>query len=177
MREGEYRRRLKNILSRYKYVLLVFAVGAALLSWPVRSEEKTKTEPEPQTVRQDDAPEGVEAKLENLLSMIEGVGDVKVMLTLSSGPESIYADEKTLSTDAGGESSGAKTQSQSAYVVLRDSGGNESLVELKKLYSRYRGALIVCRGAANPSVRLAVVEAVKAVTGLGTDCITVAKMR
>ena len=176
MRRGEYWQRLKNILSRYKYVLLIFAVGALLLSWPVKSAEKPKQEPAPKTAQQDDAPEGVEAKLENLLSMIEGVGDVKVMLTLSAGPESIYADEKTLSTDAGSESYGAKTQSQSAYVVLRDSSGNESLVELKKLYSRYRGALIVCRGAANPSVRLAVVEAVRAVTGLGTDCITVAKM-
>ena len=39
------------------------------------------------------------------------------------------------------------------------------------------GAVIVCRGAENPEVRLSVTNAVAAYTGLGSDKITVMKMK
>ena len=41
----------------------------------------------------------------------------------------------------------------------------------------YQGAIVVCQGADSPSVRLAIVQAVSSVTGLGTDHITVLKMK
>ena len=173
MRAGAYREKLGNILSRYKYALIVAALGLVLLSLPVSREKKQKAQPAPAAP---DAAEGVEEKLENLLSMIEGVGDARVMLTVLSGPEALYAEERSVSTDAGSGAGGARTQSEYSYVVLRGADGGESLVETKRVYARYKGALVVCRGADDPSVRLAVSEAVRAVTGLGADCITVAKM-
>ena len=39
----------------------------------------------------------------------------------------------------------------------------------------YRGALIVCEGGGNDAVRLQVIEAVAALTGLGSDRIAVVK--
>ena len=44
-------------------------------------------------------------------------------------------------------------------------------------YPRFQGALIVCEGADSAAVRLRLLEAVSAVTGLSTDRITVVKMR
>lgn len=41
----------------------------------------------------------------------------------------------------------------------------------------YQGAIVVCQGADDPGVKLALVQAVASVTGLGTDQITVVKMR
>jgi len=41
----------------------------------------------------------------------------------------------------------------------------------------YRGAVVVCQGGDNASVRLAVVEAVSNATGLTSDRITVLKMK
>lgn len=41
----------------------------------------------------------------------------------------------------------------------------------------YQGALIVCSGAGSASVRLAVVDAVADLTGLGADQISVIKMK
>lgn len=176
MEKQEYLKLAGNIFNRYKYVLLVAAVGVILLCWPSGNKREKTTENKEETHKQEQTVEGVEAKLEELLSMIEGVGEVRVMLTLSAGPESIYADEKTLSSDSGSAAGGTKTQSQGQYVVVKDAQGNESLVGLKTLYSRYRGALVVCAGADDASVRLAVTNAVRSVTGLGTDCITVEKM-
>ena len=41
----------------------------------------------------------------------------------------------------------------------------------------YLGAIVVCQGADNNTVRLAIVEAVSRATGLGADKISVLKMR
>lgn len=167
---------VRNILNRYKYVLLVAALGVVLLTWPCADQSQTQVQAQAQEEMPDTDIEGVEKKLESLLSMIEGVGDVKVMLTLYSSPEWVYADEKKLSSDTGSAGTGGKTDSENHYVVIEDSSGNERLVPVRQKYAQYKGALVVCRGADNASVRLAVVNAVKSVTGLTADCITVEKM-
>lgn len=167
---------VRNILNRYKYVLLVAALGIVLLAWPGADQSQTQVMTQAREEMPDTDIEGVEEKLESLLSMIEGVGDVKVMLTLYSSPEWVYADEKKLSTDTGSAGTGGRTDSENHYVVIEDSGGNERLVPVRQKYAQYKGALVVCRGAENATVRLAVVNAVKSVTGLTADCITVEKM-
>ena len=45
----------------------------------------------------------------------------------------------------------------------------------RTVYPTYRGALVVCQGADRAEVRLAVTEAVTALTGLTADRVTVAK--
>ena len=42
-------------------------------------------------------------------------------------------------------------------------------------YPTYRGALVVCQGGDRADVKLAVTEAVSALTGLSSDRVTVAK--
>ena len=43
--------------------------------------------------------------------------------------------------------------------------------------AQYLGVIVVCEGADSPAVRLAIVEAVSDVTGLGADRISVLKMK
>jgi stage III sporulation protein AG len=45
------------------------------------------------------------------------------------------------------------------------------------LAPQYLGAIVVCQGADRSDVRLAIVEAVSALTGLGADKISVLKMK
>ena len=45
------------------------------------------------------------------------------------------------------------------------------------LPATYRGAVVVCQGADDPRIRLAIVEAVSMATGLGADRISVLKMK
>ncbi len=167
---------VRNILNRYKYVLLVAVLGVVLLAWPSADSDQVQIQTHQQDDLLDTDVEGVEEKLESLLFMMEGVGEVKVMLTLNSSPEWVYADEKKLSSTQGDLGVGGDTNSENHYVILEDSSGNERLVPVRQKYAQYKGALVVCRGADNASVRLAVVNAVKSVTGLSTDCITVEKM-
>ena len=47
------------------------------------------------------------------------------------------------------------------------------MVVTREIYPQFRGALVVCQGADDPAVRLAVIEAVSALTGLGSDRVCV----
>ena len=51
----------------------------------------------------------------------------------------------------------------------------EEVVVTKSIYPVYRGALVVCDGGDEARVKLAVTEAVTALTGLSADRVTVAK--
>ena len=49
------------------------------------------------------------------------------------------------------------------------------MVVTQERYPQYRGALVVCDGGGSDSVRLQIINAVSALTGLGTDRIAVVK--
>ena len=146
--------RLKTILGKYRYVLLVALAGLALMLIPGGSEE---AEPLPALA----AAESLESRLEAILSRIDGAGEVRVLLTEERGGEVFYQTE--------GE--GEKT------VLISGSDRSESGLIRTTEAPSYRGAVVVCRGADSAAVRLAVVEAVANATGLGTDRITVLKMK
>ena len=55
---------------------------------------------------------------------------------------------------------------------VTDAGG---VVVTQETYPQYRGALVVCQGGGSAEVRLAVTEAVAALTGLPADRVAVAK--
>ena len=146
--------RLKPILMKYRYVLLVALAGLALMLIPGGSEE---AEPMPAAAVE----ESLESRLESILSRIDGAGEVKVLLTEERGGEVFYQTE--------GED--GKT------VLVSGADRSESGLVRTTQPPSYRGAVVVCRGADSAAVRLAVVEAVANATGLGTDRITVLKMK
>ena len=73
----------------------------------------------------------------------------------------------------GGSDAASFLRKAGLETVLVD-GGSDA-VTVRTTYPTYRGALIVCEGGDRAEVRLAVTEAVAALTGLSADRITVAK--
>ena len=146
--------RVKAILGKYRYVLLVALAGLALMLLPGGSEE---AEPVPAPAVE----QSLESRLEGILSRIDGAGEVRVLLTEEQGGEVLYQTE--------GE------DGKTVLVTGADRSEN-GLVRTTQPPS-YRGAVVVCKGADSAAVRLAVVEAVANATGLGTDRITVLKMK
>ena len=146
--------RLRSILMKYRYVLLVALAGLALMLFPAGSEE---AEPAP-TVAEEVS---LESRLESILSRIDGAGEVKVLLTEDRGGEVFY-----------------QTEGEDGKTVLI-SGADRTQTGLIRQVNppRYLGAIVVCQGADNAQVRLAIVQAVSSVTGLGADHITVLKMK
>ena len=106
-----------------------------------------------------------------LLTQIEGVGKVEVMLTIASGEETVFQTDQDISM-------GNDTQStRQETVMTTDTQRNQTGLIKQINPARYLGAVIVCQGADSPSVRFAVVDAVSKATGLGSDRISVLKMK
>lgn len=145
-------------ISRYRYVLIVVAVGLILMLLPSNS---TKKQEQPQQIQE--TAEDFEAELAKILSKIKGAGKVEVMLTTAQGQETCYQ------TDRRGE--------DQSTVTVTDSSRNETGLICQVNPPVYLGAIIVCQGGDDPSIRLAIVESVAKVTGLGADRISVMKMK
>ena len=147
-------------LKKYRYVLLVLLAGLVLMWLP--GKESTQPEEPAETVQP--SPD-LEAQLQDILGQIQGAGKVRVLLTEQSGEEIIYQ------TDASSGDGRVDT------VVVTDADRAQQGLVRRRDRPSYRGAVIVCQGADSPAIRLAVVEAVANATGLGSDRITVLKMK
>ena len=111
-----------------------------------------------------------ERRLTQMLQQIAGAGQVSVMLTLETGERVEYQ------TDVQASSDGAQSSESRKTVILSEGSSYDKAAVAATTYPRFQGALIVCE-ADSAAVRLRLLEAVSAVTGLSTDRITVVKMR
>ena len=154
----------KEALRRYQYVLLVMALGAALLLIPTGSRGSPQEVPPDREEGTSFDLEAFEKKLCQVLSQVEGAGEVRVVLSLDGGSRQVLARNQEQDRDGGG--------SNTVATVGRGSGTQE-VVPLQVVAPQFRGALVVCPGGGDPQVRLRLVEAVSALTGLGSDRISV----
>ena len=64
---------------------------------------------------------------------------------------------------------------ETSTVLVNQGSGVQEAVKVQELGPSYQGALVVAQGAEDPEVRLALSQAVSALTGLGADKITICK--
>ena len=89
MAKEEGKRKLTTplaVLGKYKYVLLVAALGTLLLLWPTERKDGAAAPADTSPAAGTDLAE-TEKAMEDILGKINGVGRVEVMLTLHSGGE------------------------------------------------------------------------------------------
>ena len=58
-------------------------------------------------------------------------------------------------------------------VTVGKGSGQQEAVPIQTVAPEFRGALVVCPGGGNAATRLKLIEAVSALTGLGSDRISV----
>lgn len=152
----------RDLLEQYKMALLVLAVGVFLMLLPTAAGggEQSQT-----TVEEGFDLAAFERRLEQTLSNIEGAGKTRVMLSVKSDGQQILAQNV--------EQDGARTTATT--VTLGKGGSTQEVVALQKLGPQFQGAVVVCPGGEDPQVRLALAQAVGAVTGLGSDRISICK--
>lgn len=109
--------------------------------------------------------EETERRLAQTLSKIEGAGEVTVMLTVQDGPRKVLAEDRDQ------EERGERSET----VVLSRGGSLQETVTVQEVLPNYQGALLVCPGGDDPEVRLKLTEATAALTGLGSDKISISK--
>lgn len=157
---NKMRTKTSDFVKKYRFALIVLLLGIGLMAMPKWGGSQKQT---PNTSISE--PVDYSAELERILSHIDGVGKVKLMLTLDTGQITVYQSDK---------SDGGLRQET---VIITDSDRNQQGLIQHIRYPKYRGAVVICQGAADSAVRLAVVEAVADATGLGADRISVLKMK
>ena len=110
----------------------------------------------------------VEQRLTALLSGMEGVGAVRVMVTLDGTAEQIYAEEVRISKGDRSE------QKQSEYVITR-SGGNEAALLSRTAYPAVQGAAVLCAGGGHAAVCEKVRQAASTLLGISASRVFVGK--
>ena len=163
----EVSRKIRDWFGRYRYGLLVVALGIFLMVLPTGDRKES------QMVQQSPSTEttaSVDEELAEILAQIRGVGRVKVMLTEATGAETVYQTDSDRSQSP--DSSSVRTET----VTVTGNGSQTGLVKTVTP-PIFLGAIVVCQGGDNPSVRLAVAQAVSVVTGISMDRISVLKMK
>lgn len=161
------REKIELLFHKYKYVLLILALGFVLMAIPEREEQPQSTAPTETQVTE----KGIADQLEEILTQIEGVGKVSVLLTEATGAETLYQTDEDSSASEDSQSLRIET------VIISDSDRGEQGLVRRVNPPTYLGAIVVCQGADRPSIQLAVVEAVANATGISADRITVLKMK
>lgn len=156
-----------SVVKRYRYALLAVVIGIILMAVP---DGNTSSGSENVILTREEKTE-LEDSLTEILSEIDGVGNVRVLLTTSQGEETVYQMDEDIS-------SGERNDNQRSDTVIITGDGRAQTGLVRQVISpEYLGALIVCQGASDAKVRLWVVDAVMRVTGLTSDKITVLKMK
>lgn len=164
---------IAKLLSRFKgdkRMLVIVVLGLAgiillALSELVPEAPKEKTEPK-NDVQSCDYEESLEKRLGELISAIEGAGKSRVMITLDSGDENIYATKDKASDK----------NSERDYVVVKQDGDENGML-LKVAQPEIRGVAVVCEGADSAAVRQEITNTVTAVLGVSTSRVNIAKMK
>ena len=115
--------------------------------------------------------EEYEARMENnlasLLTQIDGVGSVRVMVTLEQTSRDVYVtQEKTngQQTNEGVESGTGKQETnnsdETTYLLVKDENGSEKAVRVTEIQPVVKGVVVVCGGGGDPAVQKSVTDAV-----------------
>lgn len=168
---GAAQQKIVPLAVKYRAVLIVLLAGVLLLASGGRSakEETVASDTSAGPAAFDLA--AFEQALCDKLAAVDGVGRVELMLSLEESGEAVYAVNTRQTT--GMDSSQSY---ESDLTILSDGSYGEKPVTVKNLLPTFRGAVVLCDGADNAQVRLAVTQAVSTVCGIGSDKVTVLKM-
>ena len=159
---------IKEFFYKNRAVALVVLLGVLLMLLPTG---KTETQQPQQQAAASQPRENLETRLEQILSQVSGAGNVRVLLTQERGETSVYQLDLQEVTD------GDRREIRQDTVTITGSDRQQEGLLTQVEAPRYRGAVVVCQGGDNPTVRLSVVEAVSGATGLPSNRITVLKMK
>ena len=157
----------RNKWSRYLLVILV-GVGILALIWPTGKNQPAQVTEKSASSSVDQSREKISQELEDILSQVEGAGQVSVSLSLTSDGLKNYASNtkndvrETSEQDRNGGNRKIREENTSSEVAV--SGGSALLVEEKA--PQIQGVLVVAEGAADAEVKEELSDATAALLNL-----------
>lgn len=121
----------------------------------------------------------LEKRLEEILSNINGVENVKVFINYSETSETVamYNENSkksvTEETDTSGGVRKVETTDSQREIVYQENNGDKTPIIQKTIEPKIEGAIIAAKGASNINIKTSIIQAVEAATGLATHKIQV----
>lgn len=147
-------------------LLLIGSIFSGSNSRGNLSNDREVSKPSP-TIPDSDYESELTGDLEKLLTMINGVGQVKVKLYITQGEKYHYEynEENTNKITTESDQNGGEREIQEAtldkeLVIVRDSAGNEKPVIMVTKKPEIEGILIVAEGAERSEIKYKITRAV-----------------
>ena len=180
--------KISNQDSKTKYIYLVFVLAGLIVAitfWPTSNSNKTplvvnKNENNVVSNSRLTYEEKLEKRLESMLKVMEGVGEVNVMVTLSSNEEKVLAGDTTINTqhsdekDKAGGSRVSETEGETKSVVMQD--GNVPYV-VKEKAPEIKGVFVLAQGGGNDQIKMNIVNSISSLLGIPVHKISVEKRK
>lgn len=176
--------KIKGLKKNHWLLLLLAGLLLLVIAMPAGKKEtrsdtaKTKESPEKETDKSGEKSYGeeLEEQLTSLLEQIEGVGEVKVMITLEdTGQKEVEKDETREQSKTYGENA-QETSSVSTQTVYEEAQEGAPYISNEK-YPEIKGVCIVAQGGGNSKTKQEILGAVQALFGIDANKILVVKMR
>lgn len=129
-----------------------------------------------------DYEEYIEKKLVNALSSVDGVGEVRVAVTIKTTGENVLAKDQEYSssslneTDDGGGVRKQDGESKKESYIYIDAGDGESPYVIRQDMPKVEGVIVVAKGGGDGSVAAEITAAVEALLDVPAHKIKVLKM-
>ena len=126
--------------------------------------------------------ETLEERLKNILSKINGVGNVDVLISYSESSQTVamYNENiKETSTEEKDESGGKRLITENNIqkdVIYQEENGEKKPITQKTIMPKIEGTIITAEGAGDINVKENIIQAVSAATGLASHKIQVFEM-
>lgn len=185
------KRKIENLV--FLIVILIITIVAINLIWnDGKSDKQDVIDDGKRLANQDntvstnniqsETTSNLETNLENILSRIQGVGEVHVFVNYSESSEvvAMYNENSQTSTTEETDTSGGvrkiqETDSQKE-IIYQENDGEKVPITQKVIEPKIEGAIITAKGASDANVKTNIIQAVEAVTGLATHKIQVFEM-
>ncbi|MFR0823663.1 MAG: hypothetical protein ACLU84_01890 [Clostridia bacterium] len=190
---GNSKRKIENIVVFIIILMITIIVinqiwnpkkGSSHSSQNTISNGKTLAKTEDEQINSKDTTSSeLETNLESILSKIEGVGNVKVLVTYSESSQTMamYNEDSTQSDTQESDKQGGNRKvsqvSTKKEVIYQEVNGEKVPVTQSVVKPKVEGAIITATGAADANVKTNIIQAVEAVTGLATHKIQVFEMK
>ena len=176
--DGNNKKKTENLV--FLLIILVITVIAINTIWKDDEKnintvnnvnKKLATNVEEKTIQSN----SLEEKLKYILSNINGVGNVDVLITYNETEEIIPVYNRnnkksiTNETDSAGGIRTIEETDNSEEVIYQ----NDEIIVQKTISPKIEGAIITATGANNANVKINIIQAVEAATGLATHKIQV----
>lgn len=161
-------------LSKKSIILIVGAVvvAAGLLLSELTPETNEATEDN--TVYAEQYIKQTEKNLQKLLGEIDGAGNVKVMLTVDTCYENVYA--KGYNSKARKTENGTENELSEEYIIVKNGSNSEECLVIKVFEPTVKGVAVIAEGADSIKVKTAITDTVCALFDISTSQVSVEKM-